>query len=83
MKNFYLELCEQFHWDIDQNLLSRLTTRNEKEIAAFDAKIADAEENLGETEVRESLLAKANYYNQIGDKVCIFYSLKDCDFNIS
>ena len=30
--------------------------------------ITDAEANLGESEVREALLAKANFYVKIGDK---------------
>ena len=32
-------------------------------------RITDAEENLGESEVREACLAKALYFIQIGDKV--------------
>ena len=32
-------------------------------------RIKDAEENLGESEVREAYLAKALYFIQIGDKV--------------
>lgn len=70
MTNFYLDLCEQFQWDADKNLVDRLKSRNKKHLEELNAKIVDAEENLGESEVRESLLAKANYYNQIGDKVC-------------
>lgn len=31
--------------------------------------ITDAETNLGESEVREALLAKANFFVKIGDKV--------------
>merc|ERR1712141_890656 len=34
----------------------------------FDVKIADAETNLGESEHREALLAKAEYLTKIGDK---------------
>lgn len=33
-------------------------------------RIADAEENLGESEVREAHLAKALYFIRISDKVC-------------
>ena len=33
-------------------------------------RIEDAKENLGENEVREALLAKADYFISIGDKVC-------------
>lgn len=41
-------------------------------------RIADAEENLGESEVREAHLAKSLYFIQIGDKVYMliaYYSL--------
>ena len=36
-------------------------------VASF--RIADAEENLGESEVREAHLAKSLFYIRIGDKV--------------
>lgn len=37
------------------------------------SRIADAEENLGESEVREAHLAKSLFYIQIGDKVDKYY----------
>lgn len=36
-------------------------------------RIADAEENLGESEVREAHLAKSLFYIRIGDKVFLYY----------
>ena len=36
----------------------------------LDSKIEDAEKNLGDTEIREANLAKAEYLAMIGDKVC-------------
>lgn len=52
----------------------------------MDSKIEDAEKNLGETEIREANLARAEYLSLIGDKVLnifyIFYSkLIDRNFN--
>ena len=44
----------------------------------FFIRIADAEENLGESEVREAHLAKSLFYIRIGDKVCNNY-----DFQLS
>jgi hypothetical protein len=35
----------------------------------LDSKIEDSEKNLGETEIREANLAKAEYLSLIGDKV--------------
>lgn len=40
-------------------------------------RIADAEENLGESEVREAHLAKSLFFIRIGDKVCIAFII-DC-----
>lgn len=34
-------------------------------------RIADAEENLGESEVREAHLAKSLFYIRISDRVCL------------
>jgi len=42
--------------------------KNDEKIKELDDKIEDAVKNLGETEVRESHLAKANYLLSIGDK---------------
>lgn len=36
---------------------------------SISIRIADAEENLGESEVREAHLAKSLFYIRIGDKV--------------
>jgi len=44
-------------------------------ISIQDEKIKDAEENLGESELREALLSKAEYLSKIGDKVIIFIFL--------
>lgn len=42
----------------------------------FIFRITDAEENLGESEVREAYLAKSLYYIQIGDKVVNNYIIR-------
>jgi 26S proteasome regulatory subunit N7 len=47
---------------------SGLETDIQNKLKELDDKIKDAEENLGENEVREGNLAKAQYYHQIGDK---------------
>lgn len=40
-------------------------------IRLHPSRIADAEENLGESEVREAHLAKSLFYIRIGDKVTL------------
>merc|ERR1712193_199837 len=47
---------------------SDMSAENEAELKVLDEKIKDAEENLGESELREALLAKAEYLTKIGDK---------------
>ena len=43
-----------------------MTAENETELKVLEDKIKDAEENLGESEHREALLAKAEYLTKIG-----------------
>jgi len=38
--------------------------------------VADAVANLGETEVREALLAKATFFVKLGDKACLGRALR-------
>jgi len=47
---------------------------SKKNITYSDYRIADAEENLGESEVREAHLAKSLFYIRIGDKVFFIIS---------
>lgn len=69
MAPFYEHVCSLLKWPVDDALLAKMKKANEEQIQALEAKLTDAEENLGETEVFEALLAKADYYTQIGDKV--------------
>lgn len=63
----YEELCEELDWPVDADRLAKLRSANEEKLTAFDAKIADAEENLGDVEVREARAAKAFYLCKIGE----------------
>ncbi|XP_022738121.1 26S proteasome non-ATPase regulatory subunit 6 homolog [Durio zibethinus] len=62
--------------ELDQSVLDSMRAKNEEEIKKLDEKIADAEENLGESEVREAHLAKSLYYIQIGEKEKALEQLK-------
>lgn len=73
---FYQQLCAQFHWPVDIDWVKKATKESEEKIKELDEKIDDATKNLGETEVRETNLAKAEYYCKIGDKVFFILSLK-------
>ncbi|KAJ7295423.1 hypothetical protein O6H91_Y189500 [Diphasiastrum complanatum] len=64
----YESWCQDFGWNVDEDLLTSLKTKIAEEIQKLDEKITDAEENLGESEVREALLNKALFFVRIGDK---------------
>jgi len=68
MLPFYQALCEQFKWKIDTALVETMKAEIEKKVKELNDTIADAEENLGESEVREGFLARADFYCRIGDK---------------
>ncbi|CAI9277276.1 unnamed protein product [Lactuca saligna] len=54
--------------EVDQKVLDSMRARIAEELKKLDEKIADAEENLGESEVREAHLAKYLFYSRIGEK---------------
>jgi len=68
MSPFYQEVCEALNWPLNQELLNSMKAKNESRLKELDYAIEDAEKNLGEMEVREANLAKAEYYSLIGDK---------------
>ena len=69
MAPFYEDVCKDLGWTLDQKLLQRMKAENEAELKRIDEAIEDAEKNLGETEVRDGMLKKAEYLSRIGDKV--------------
>ena len=66
---FYEEVCHDIGWTVDHALLEKMKATNKSELEKLEKNILDAETNLGETEVRDALLAKAEYLCKIGDKV--------------
>ncbi|KAD4889064.1 hypothetical protein E3N88_21137 [Mikania micrantha] len=54
--------------ELDQKVLDSMRAKTAEELINLDEKIADAEENLGESEVREAHLAKCLFYIRIADK---------------
>jgi len=69
MAKFYLEVCEQFKWKVNQKWVEETTKENEAKLKELEDKIEDAVKNLGETEVRECHLAKSEFLLRTGDKV--------------
>lgn len=68
MAPFYKHVCSQHGWNLDQNLLKEMETKNSEELKKLEAVIEDANENLGESEIREAHLDKAEYLCTIGEK---------------
>ena len=73
MAPFYKYVTELLKLPFDQALFAKMEAVNKEDLAKFDEKVQDAEQNMGETEVNEALLGKADYYAQIGDKVLLSF----------
>jgi len=69
MAPFYQRVCEELKWTLDKGKLTAMEETNKTTLEELDEKIKDAEENLGETEVRDAYLDKAEFFVRIGDKV--------------
>jgi 26S proteasome regulatory subunit N7 len=55
-------------WPEDKKLVSEMSVKREARLAELQEKIATAEKNEGETEIKEAMLAKAEYLVEVGDK---------------
>ncbi|XP_042498608.1 26S proteasome non-ATPase regulatory subunit 6-like [Macadamia integrifolia] len=62
--------------EMDQAVLDSMRSKIAEELKKLDEKIADAEVNLGESEVREAHLAKSLLYIRISDKEKALEQLK-------
>ena len=63
----YESVCDEFDLMVDAEQLDGAVAKNIEKEKELEEKIKDAEENLGEVEVRDALLAKACFYRSIGD----------------
>merc|ERR1712072_607143 len=62
----------------DASPCDAMATKNEEELKAIDAKIEDAKENLGATEVCDALTEKAEFFGRIGDKESALSTYDEC-----
>ena len=74
MAPFYEEICAEMGWQLDTTLLEQMKEANQKELTKMQESVEDAEKNLGETEVRDFMIKKAEYYCRIGAKVFLSFS---------
>ncbi|CAG9539594.1 unnamed protein product [Cercopithifilaria johnstoni] len=68
MGPYYKLVCADIGTTMDESLFTELRKANEKRLKEIDDEIADAEHNLGESEVRQAYLRKSEYLCKIGDK---------------
>jgi len=68
MSAYYQSICKKMGWTIDTDFVTQLDAANATTLKELDAKIEDAKTNLGETEVRDAFMAKANHFASIGLK---------------
>ena len=69
MAPYYELIVQELKWKKDENLFKKLKSLNEAQLKKLQDKIVDATENLGETDISDALIAKAQYLARIGDKV--------------
>ena len=62
----YETVCKDLGWTADTGRVAAMKSANEAELVKLEASIKDAEENLGDIEVRDAYLAKADYLYKIG-----------------
>ena len=65
MAPLYTSVCKDLKWKADGNLVAKMEANNKEKLATLEAAIADATENLGESETREALLKKAEFLAQV------------------
>lgn len=64
----YLNTALPNLFTVDTTTLDEWKANNDKQIQEYNTKLEEAKETGGDTEYRDALLAKANYYSIIGDK---------------
>lgn len=69
MAPYYESLCKDLNWQLDGELLNKMKKANDEELKRLDDVLEDAEKSLGESEIRDAMMAKAEYLIRIGDKV--------------
>lgn len=70
-------LCPSPLGPADEALKAQMKAKNEEDLAKLEERIKDAKENLGDMEIRDALLAKAEFYNRIGDKEAAIQAYQD------
>jgi 26S proteasome regulatory subunit N7 len=67
MRPYWSLIAEMLGWQVDAKRAAEMDKLNELKLEQLAARIQDAQDNLGDVEVREALLAKCDFYALIGD----------------
>lgn len=67
MRPYWQLVCDLFAWPYDEKRANEMDKINDEKIAAIDRRLQDAQDNLGDTEIRDALQAKTDHYARIGD----------------
>lgn len=68
MVQMYVDVCEEFGREAKADVMEEMERKNQEELEGLQANVKDAEESLGESDVREGLLAIARFYKRVGDR---------------
>ncbi|TRY80977.1 hypothetical protein TCAL_02961 [Tigriopus californicus] len=68
MVPYYHQLAGEHGWSVDDQLVAEMEAANAERWAAVERGLDAAQVNMGESEMREALRRKADYYTQIGHK---------------
>ncbi len=61
----YENVCAEFGWEMDPDRVAAMKEHNVAALEALAARLKDAEENLGESEVKDALVARADFYSRV------------------
>lgn len=67
MRPFYSFVCNLFGWPEDEEMCKKMDEENATIVDKLDAYIKEAQESMGNVEIREGLWKKCEHYARIGD----------------
>jgi len=79
MAPFYEHLCAELRWPADAAKLASMRERNAAALSALRLAVSDAEDNAGETEVRDAAQAVADHLGRVGDRAAAATAYADAE----
>lgn len=76
MAPYYEIICNDLHWEVNNEALKVMKQHNTKALEEFDKEIEYALNNLTAVDIKHAYLNKANYLSKIGDKENTIKSLR-------